>query len=193
MVWDEGESNNDADILSSYNEIIEENNETTIVHDDSRDVCKDDNAHVVRGVNSDPSSDLFHEEYVSHILTYAHNLENQLKVNVDQIMASMRHYDDTKALVEIYCWRIAMTHHSLGGKPSLANFQILKEALVEMKYNYIHLLSDRDHLLMLVEIYHDVLEGKGEEVDRLIHELETTQESLKSTQMALQESVLQVE
>jgi len=101
-------------------------------------------------------------------------------------MVATRHYDDTQALLADYCWRNAVIPNSLGGELSLVDFQTLQEALVEMKSNYLHLLSDRDHLLMLVEIYHDALEGNEQEVDKRTHELETTQESLKNTQMALQ-------
>jgi len=62
-----------------------------------------------------------------------------------------------------------------------------------MKSKYLYLHSDRDHLLILTKIYHDALIGKEEEVDRLTYVLEISQESLKSTQMALQELELQVD
>ena len=65
-----------------------------------------------------------------------------------------------------------MIHESLGREPSLADFQTFKEALVEMKSNYLHLFSDRYQLLMLVEIYHDALVGKVEEVNRINYKLE---------------------
>jgi hypothetical protein len=56
-----------------------------------------------------------------------------------------------------------------------------------MNYNYLHLLSNRDLLLMLSEMYHDALKGKDEEIDRLTQELEITQDSLKITKRALEE------
>jgi len=40
---------------------------------------------------------------------------------------------------------------------------------------------------MLDEIYFDALKGKEEEVYKLTHGLKETKDSLKSTQMALQE------
>ena len=40
-----------------------------------------------------------------------------------------------------------------------------------MKSNYLHLLSNRDHLLMLDEIYFDALKGKEEEVEKLTDDL----------------------
>lgn len=55
-----------------------------------------------------------------------------------------------------------------------------------MKVSYIHLLSDRDHLLNLAGIYLDAL--KKEEVDRLSHELEDTWNFLVCIQLALQDS-----
>jgi hypothetical protein len=33
------------------------------------------------------------------------------------------------------------------------NFHMLREAVVVIKYNYLHLLSDRDHIPMLGEMY----------------------------------------
>jgi hypothetical protein len=63
---------------------------------------------------------------------------------------------------------------------------------VVMKSNYLPLLSDRDHLLMLDEVYFDTLKGKEKEVDKLTHGLKVAKDSLKSTQMALHESKIQV-
>lgn len=56
-----------------------------------------------------------------------------------------------------------------------------------MKTNYLQLLSYRDQFFMLDEIYFDVLNGKEDEVDKLIYERKVTQNYLESTQMALQE------
>jgi hypothetical protein len=46
---------------------------------------------------------------------------------------------------------------------------------------------------MLDGIYYNTLKGKGEEVDELTHELEVTVDSLKRTQMALQELNTQID
>ena len=54
-----------------------------------------------------------------------------------------------------------------------------------MKVSYTHLFSNRDHLLNLARNYSDALKKKEEEVDRLSHELEDTQNSLVCTQLAL--------
>ena len=53
-----------------------------------------------------------------------------------------------------------------------------------------NLLSDRDHLLMMVEMYHSALKKEEEESDMLTHESEIASNSLKSTQRSLQESKL---
>jgi hypothetical protein len=47
---------------------------------------------------------------------------------------------------------------------------------------------DRDYLLEAGEMYHRALREQELEVDRLAHELESTQKFLKGTQTALQES-----
>jgi hypothetical protein len=130
------------------------------------------------------------EEDCSH---EPHHLIGKLKVSEDMIVAAIKHFEDTHTLVADCCWRASGSHDSLGGEPPLVDFQALREAVVVMKSNYLHLLSDRDHLLMLGEMYHDALKGKEEEVDRLTQELEITQDSLKSSQKALQESEMQVE
>ena len=46
--------------------------------------------------------------------------------------------------------------------------------MVVLKDDYLYLLFDRDHILMLDEMYYGMLQGKEEEVERLTHELEIT-------------------
>ena len=65
------------------------------------------------------------------------------------------------------------------------------EGISKMKESYVNLLSERDHLLIMAEMYHSALKEE-EEFDRLTHELEITSNSLKSTQRSLQESKLQI-
>lgn len=62
-----------------------------------------------------------------------------------------------------------------------------------MKSNFLLLLSDRDHLLQLNEIYFNALRRKEDEVDKLTYELKVAMDSVKNTQMALQESENQVD
>jgi len=123
----------------------------------------------------------------------SHHLARQLKVNEDMIIAALTHFDNTHRLMVDYCWKAQGRHKGIEGELSLVDLQVLKEALVVMKSNYVHLISDRDHLLNLDEIYFDVLRGKEDEVDKLTFELKVTMDFLKSTQMALQESENQVD
>jgi hypothetical protein len=120
-------------------------------------------------------------------------LAGQLKAREDMIVATMRHLDDTHALVAEYCWRATVTHDGLGGEFSTTDFQILREAVAVMRSNYQHLLMDRDYLLVIGEMYHGALKEKEDEVDRFSYELMSTQDSLKRTQRALQESESRVE
>ena len=62
--------------------------------------------------------------------------------------------------------------------------------MAKLNERYANLLSDRDHLLMVAEMYHSAFK-KEEESDRLTHELEITSNSLNTTQRSLQESKLQ--
>jgi hypothetical protein len=154
---------------------------------------KDDKEEVDFGKHDcEYKSENLYEDDSSH---ESHHLTGKLKVSEDMIIAAIKHFDDTHKLMENCCWKEEPpgTHKNFEGELSLAYFQALREALVVMKSNYLHLLSDRDHLLMLDEIYFDALKGKEEEVDKLTHGLKVTKDSLKSTQMALQESEIQVD
>ena len=55
-----------------------------------------------------------------------------------------------------------------------------------------NLLSDRDHILTMAEMYHGVVKKEEEEVERLTNKLEITIDLLKSTQISLRESKLQI-
>ena len=55
-----------------------------------------------------------------------------------------------------------------------------------------NLFSNKDHLLMMAEMYHSALKKEEEESERLSNELEITSNSLRSTQRSLQESKLQI-
>jgi hypothetical protein len=57
-----------------------------------------------------------------------------------------------------------------------------------MRTDYQHLLTDRDYLLGIGELYHRALRGQELEMDRLSQELESTQGLLRGAQTALQES-----
>ena len=65
-----------------------------------------------------------------------------------------------------------------------------KEGMAKMKERYVKLLSDRDNLFMVAEMYHSALKKEEEESDRLNHEFEITSNSLKITPRSIQESNL---
>jgi hypothetical protein len=112
-----------------------------------------------------------------------------MKLSEEIIIVAIIIFDDTHKIMETCFWKEEPlgTQKNFEGEISLADFQALKEALVVMKSNCVHLLSDKDRLLILDEIYFDALKVKEEEVDNLAHGLKVTKDSLKSTQMALQE------
>ena len=56
-----------------------------------------------------------------------------------------------------------------------------KEGMDKMKGNYMNLLSNIDHLLILPEMYHSALKKEEEEPERLTNKLEITSDLLKST------------
>ncbi|KAH9316840.1 hypothetical protein KI387_018609, partial [Taxus chinensis] len=96
----------------------------------------------------------------------------QLKVNEGMIAATIEHFDIAQQLLENCCWKTLEIQEHFDSELSLAKFQALRDMV--MKTNYLQLLLDRDHLLMLDGIYHDALKGKEEEVDELTYELEVT-------------------
>ena len=49
------------------------------------------------------------------------------------------------------------------GESFLEEFIELKEGMVNMKDNYMNLISDREHLLMVDEMYHSALKKEEEE------------------------------
>jgi hypothetical protein len=68
------------------------------------------------------------------------------------------------------------------------DFHTLRERVSMMRTDYQQLLTDRDYLLGIGELYHRALRGQELEVDRLTQELESTRGFLRGTQTALQES-----
>ena len=101
-------------------------------------------------------------------------------------MASMNNLVDINALVERCCWKVY--GRETEGEAFLEECIELIEGMAKMKEIYVNLISDRDHLLMVAEMYHHALKQEEEEYDRLTHELEITSNSLKSTQRYIQES-----
>jgi hypothetical protein len=81
-----------------------------------------------------------------------------------------------------------MAHDSLDGGLIIDDFHTLKERVTVMRVDYHQLLMDRDYLLEVGEMYHRALREQEVEVDRLTHELVSTQRFLEGTQKTLQES-----
>ena len=61
------------------------------------------------------------------------------------------------------------------------DFHTLRERVSMMRTDYQQLLTDKDYLLGIGEMYHGALREQELEVDRLTHELESTQAFLKGT------------
>jgi hypothetical protein len=81
-----------------------------------------------------------------------------------------------------------MAHDSSDGGLSIDDFHTLRERVTVMRADYQQLLMDRDYLLEVGEMYHRALREKEIEVDRLTHELASTQGFLEGAQTTLQES-----
>jgi hypothetical protein len=71
---------------------------------------------------------------------------------------------------------------------SMDDFHTLRERVSVMRTDYQQLLTDRDYLLRVGEMYHEALREQELEMDRLTQELESTRGFLRGTQTALQES-----
>ena len=69
----------------------------------------------------------------------------------------------------------------------MEEFVALKEAVMKMKDSYMNLLSDRDRLLMVAQMYHCALKKEEEEFERLHRKLEAIYDSLKRIQEVVQE------
>jgi hypothetical protein len=118
----------------------------------------------------------------------SHHLATQLKVSEAMIRAATRPIDDMHAGMADYCWRVSVAQGSSDGGFSMDDFHTLRERVSMMRTDYQHLLTDRDNLLGIGELYHRALRGQELEVDRLTQELESTRGFLRGTQTTLQES-----
>jgi hypothetical protein len=118
----------------------------------------------------------------------SHHLAAQLRVSEGMIMAATRRSDDMHALIADSCWRALVAHGSSDGGFTMDDFHTLRERVSMMRTNYQQLLTDRDYLLRIGEMYHDALREQELEVDRLTQELESTRGFLRGKHTALQES-----
>jgi hypothetical protein len=123
----------------------------------------------------------------------SHYLIGQLRVSEDMIMEATRRVDDMHALMEDYCWRASMAHGSLDGGFSMDDFHTLRERVSMMRADYQQLLTDKDYLLGIGEMYHRALRDHELEMDRFTQELEGTQGFYRGTQTTLQELEFRLE
>jgi hypothetical protein len=98
----------------------------------------------------------------------SHHLAGQLRVSEAMIMAATRRLDDTQALMADYCWRASVAHGNSDGGFSMDDFHTLRERVSMMRTDYQQLLTNRDYLLGIGEMYHRALREQELEVDRLI-------------------------
>jgi hypothetical protein len=138
---------------------------------------------------SDGTSSERHEVVPQHDYDQeSHHLAGQLRVSEAMIMATTRRIDDMHALMADYCWRASVAHGSSDEGFSMDDFHTLRERVSMMRTDYQQLLTDRDYLLRIGEMYHEALREQELEVDRLTQELESTRGFLRGTQTTLQES-----
>jgi hypothetical protein len=138
---------------------------------------------------SDGTSSERHEVVPQHDYDQeSHHLAGQLRVSEAMIMTTTRHFVDTHALVVDYCWEASVAHGSADEGFSMDDFHTLRERVSMMRTDYQQLLTDRDYLLRIGEMYHEALREQELEVDRLTQELESTRGFLRGTQTTLQES-----
>ena len=124
------------------------------------------------------------------LLFETHNLSGSLKEDRKKLMASMKNFVDINALVARCCWKAS--GGEMEGESFMGEYIELKEGMDKMKDNYMNLLSEKDHLLMMDEMYHSALKKEEEESDRLDNKLEITSDLLKSTRIFLQDSNLKI-
>lgn len=88
-------------------------------------------------------------------------------VREEMVEAALNHFDQVQKIMVRMCWRVLRHYDGSEEGPSLDDLHVLKEALVVVKTNYLHLLMDRDHLLALDEIYFDVLRQKDNDMGKI--------------------------
>jgi hypothetical protein len=111
----------------------------------------------------------------------SHQLATKLRVSEAMIMAATRRIDGMHVVMAEYCWRASVAHGSSDEGISMDDFHTLRERVSMMRTDYQQLLTDRDYLLRVGEMYHEALREKELEMDRITQELESTQGFLRGT------------
>ena len=74
-----------------------------------------------------------------------------LKEDIENLTSTMNNFVDTNPLVTRCCWTTSVGE--LEGDAFLEEFITLKEGMVKMKESCMNLIYDREHLLMVDEMY----------------------------------------
>ena len=72
-------------------------------------------------------------------------------------MAATRRSDDMHALMADFCWRVSVAHGSSDEGITMDDFHTLRERVFVMRVDYQQLLTNRDYLLRIGEMYHEAL------------------------------------
>jgi hypothetical protein len=87
------------------------------------------------------------------------------------IRASSRRIDDMHVVMVDYGWRTSVAQGSSDGGFSMDDFHTLPERVSVMKTDYQQLLTGRDYLLRIGEMYHEALREQELEMDLFSQEL----------------------
>jgi hypothetical protein len=120
-------------------------------------------------VVSDGTSSERHEGVPQHDCDQeSHHLAVQLGVSEAMIRVATRRIDDMHAVMADYGWRASVAQGSSDGGFSMDDFHTLWERVSVMRTDYQQLLTDRDYLLRVGEMYQSVT--LTEDVDDLAEE-----------------------
>ena len=98
------------------------------------------------------------------------------------IQEALHIFHDRHASMSHQCWIV----YSLEDQSSLEAKEETQKELSTIQGEFIQFLSDRDDLIYLYNVLHGASLKDGEEICKLSQDLLPTQDSLKSTQCALQ-------
>jgi hypothetical protein len=87
----------------------------------------------------------------------SHHLVAKLRVSETMIREATRRIDDMHAVMVDYYWRASVEQGSSDGGFSMDDFHTLRERVYMMRTDYQQLLTDKDYLLRVGEMYHEAL------------------------------------
>ena len=117
------------------------------------DPCHSKNDHICQLLEEKTS--------MENILVEPHHLSGSLKEDKKKLREDMKNIVDINALVERCCWKASSG--DMEGKYFLEECIALKEGMSKIKESYMNLISDREHLLMVDEMYHNAIKKEEEE------------------------------